>query len=113
MTELKRQQKKEWLDEGIRHLYQLQKESGKYAEKGDIRPTDKEIKSAIAILREFSGANAPRIALSVNGEIVFTWENTGDSFKARIDQCGDPRFYHNKTLVDLSLFRKYLTAVPA
>jgi hypothetical protein len=109
----KPQPKKDWLDEGVRHLEALCKEAREYADDGDALPTQKGFASAVQALQTFRNAHAPKIGLTVNSEIALTWENAGDKFKAYVKPDGSVQFFHNKVLVDGPCFSKYLTAVPA
>jgi hypothetical protein len=109
----KEQPGKEWLDEGIRHLQVLCKQAVEYADEGDVFPSDLSVARAIELMRTFRDAHAPRMALTVNGEITMTWENAGDSFEACVKTDGSVLFYRKKEVVTKSSFTKYLNAVPA
>lgn len=109
----KEEQAQDWLDDGIRHLKLLCQQAIKCADEGDIFPTDKEITSAVKLMSAFRDTHVPTMALTVNGEVTFTWEGTGDSFQAYVKQDGTIRFYRNKGAIDQRTFTKYLNAVPA
>jgi NADH:ubiquinone oxidoreductase subunit D len=109
----KQQPRKEWLDEGIRHLEALCKEAAEYADEGDILPTKKGIGSAVRVLQTFRHAHAPKIGVTVNGEIALRWENTSGKFHVYVNPDGSVQFYRNKVLLDERSFGKHLAAVPA
>ena len=107
-----KEQKTPWLDEAVRHLATLCSQSKEYADEGDTLPTDVGHKQAVEVLRAYRHASAPDVAISVNGDIVFSWVSHGDTFKAFVRPSGDVCYYRNKDLVDQKAFAK-LTAVPA
>jgi len=107
-----KEQRKPWVDEAVRHLATLCTQAKEYADDGDTLPTDVGQKRAGEVLRAYSHANAPAVAISVNGDIVLSWDSHGDTFKAFVRPNGDVRYYRNKSLVDQEAFAK-LTAVPA
>jgi hypothetical protein len=113
MLAQKPQPRKEWLDEGIRHLETLCKEAREYADEGDVLPTQQGFVSAVQVLQTFRHAHAPKMGLTVNGEISLRWDNTGDKFRAYVKPDGSVQFFRNKVLVDEPSFSTYLTAVPA
>lgn len=91
---------KEWVDEAIRHLTLLCQQAVECADEGDVLPTAKEIASAQKLLQRLGDAPAPKLGLTVNGEIALTWDNASDTFKAYVKQDGTFRFYQNKVAVD-------------
>ncbi len=109
----KEQPGKEWLDEGIRRLQVLCKQAIEYADEGDVFPSDLSVAKATELMRVFQDAHAPKMGLTVNGDITLTWENTGDSFEACVKTDGTVLFYRNSEVVTKSSFTKYLNAVPA
>jgi len=113
MPAQKPQPRKEWLDEGIRHLETLCKEAKEYSDEGDILPTKQGLVSAVQVLQTFRHARAPKMGLTVNGEIALTWDNTGDKFRAYVKPDGSVQFFRNKIMIDEPSFNKSLTAVPA
>ena len=113
MATQKTQPKKEWLDEAVRQLKALCQEAAEYADEGDVLPTQKGFVAAVQVLETFRHAHAPKMGLTVNGEIALSWKNTGDKFKAYVRPDGSVQFYRNKTAIDEPSFSKYLTAVPA
>jgi hypothetical protein len=107
-----KEQKKQWLDEAVRHLATLCAQAKQCADESDTLPTDIGQKRAIEVLQTHSHASAPVTAISVNGDIVFSWDNHGDTFKAFVRQNGDVCYFRNKAIVDQEAFAK-LTAVPS
>ena len=107
-----KEQKKPWLDEAVRHLATLCNQAKEYADEGDTLPTDVGRKRAVEVLRAYRDASAPAVAISVNGDIVFSWVSHGDTFKAFVSPGGDVCYYRNKSIVDQEAFAK-LTAIPA
>jgi hypothetical protein len=110
MATQKPQPKKAWLDEGIRHLETLCKEASQYAGEGDVLPTQKGFISAVQVLQTFHRARAPKMGLTVNGEIELTWEDIGDKSRVYVRPDGSVQFFRNKVQVDEHNFSKYLTA---
>jgi hypothetical protein len=114
MVVRKQQHGHEWLDEGIRHLQVLCTQAKEYADVGDILPSDLSVARATEILRMFHNTPAPRMTVTVNGDIALTWENTSDSFEACIKTDGSVLFYRNTLVVTKASFTRYLNnAVPA
>lgn len=113
MTSQKSQAKKDWLDDGIRHLKALCQEASESADKSDVLPSSKGLVAAVQLLQTFRHANAPKMGLTANGEIILTWENTGDKFKAYVRPDGSVQFLRNKTPIDERSFKRRLTVVPA
>lgn len=107
-----KEQKKPWLDEAIRHLATLCSQAKEYADDGDTLPTEAGHRQAVEVLRAYSHATAPAVAISVNGDIVFSWESHGDTFKAFVRPTAEVCYYRNKALVEQEAFAK-LTAIPA
>jgi hypothetical protein len=107
-----KEQKKPWLDDVVRHVTTLCAQAKEYADDGDTLPTDLGHRQAIELLRTYSHASAPTVAISVNGDIVFSWLSHRDTFKAFVSPTGDVSYYRNKALVDQEAFAK-LTAIPA
>lgn len=106
-----KEQKKPWLDGAIRHLAVLCSQAKEFADEGDTLPTELAHKKAVEVLRQYHEANAPAVAISVNGDIVFSWLSHGDTFKAFVRPSGEVCLFRNKALVDQEAFK--LTAVPA
>lgn len=106
-----KEQKKPWLDDAIRHLAVLCKQAEEYADEGDTRPTECAHRQAVEVLRKYHDASAPAVAISVNGDIVFSWLSHGDTFKAFVRPGGEVCLFRNKALVDQEAFK--LTAIPA
>ena len=109
----KAQSKKDWLDEGIRHLETLCKEAREYADEGDVLPTHKGFVAAVQVLQTFRHVHAPKMGLTVNGEITLSWENARNKFRAYVKPDGSVQFFRNKVLIDERSFSKHLTSVPA
>ena len=107
-----KEQKKPWLDEAVRHLATLCSQAFEYADEGATLPTAAGQKQAVEVLRAYSHAIAPAIASSVNGDIVFSWDSHGDTFKAFVRPDASVCYYRNKAAVDQEVFAK-LTAIPA
>ncbi len=107
-----KEQKKPWLDEVIRHVATLCAQAKEYADEGDTLPTELGHRQAVEILRTYSHASAPAVAISVNGDIVFSWLSHNETFKAFVRPNGEVSYYRNKSLVDQEAFAK-LTAIPA
>jgi len=107
-----KEQKKRWLDEAVRHLATLCSQAKAYADEGDSLPTNVGHKRAVEVLCAYSHASAPAMALSVNGDIVFSWENHCDTFKAFVRPNGDVCYYRNKAPISQEAFAN-LTSIPA
>ena len=104
---------KEWVDEGIRHLAVLCKQAEELADDGDMMPSVKSKAAAVELMKEFCQAPAPHIAVTTNGDIVLSWENSGESFKIFVNHKGTCQLYKNKTKIDKTSFAKNVIAVPA
>lgn len=103
--------KKPWIDDVIRHLAVLCAQAEEYADDGDVLPTAVAQKRAEEVLRAYHQASAPLVAISVNGDIVFSWMSHGDSFKAFVCPTGEVKYIRNKAVVNQEAFK--LTAIPA
>lgn len=102
-----------WKEAGIRHVVALCKEAHERADEDDVLPTDTAKNAVIELINGLSETPAPRMAITVNGEIVLSWDNSGDTFKLSVNEAGKPAFWRNKTAVDQQSFFNYVSAVPA
>lgn len=102
-----------WKEAGIRHVIALCKEAHERADEDDLLPTTAGRKAVIELINGLGQTPAPRMAITVNGEIVLSWDNSGDIFKLSVNQAGQPAFWRNKTAVDQESFFNYVSAVPA
>ena len=100
---------KGWLDGAMHHLDLLCKESRQYEDEGDIPPTDKGMKSAKELMSQVAKSSPPQIAISVNGEILFSWDTDKDGLTASVTTDGKVRFSINHAPVDKNIFVRYLS----
>jgi hypothetical protein len=102
-----------WLDGAIRHLDLLYKESQKYEDEGDILATDKGMRSAKELMSQIAKSSPPRIAITVNGEILFTWDTPKDDLTACVATDGKIKFCIDHAPVDRNIFVRYLSTTIA
>lgn len=108
-----KQPEEKWLEKAICQLNQLCCEAVKFADDCDETPSKIAYIASVELLKTFKDTQRPKMGLTVNGEILLAWENTGDEFRAYIKSDGSVQFFRNKDSVDKPSFCKYLTAVPA
>jgi hypothetical protein len=108
----KRQHSEEWLDGAIHQVELLCKQAAQCPDEYVV-PADVTLKSSIDLMKQLRLARNPGIAITQDGEIVLTWEHAGDRFKAIVRANGNLALYQNKKTVELDVFTRRLTSVPA
>jgi len=112
MSTQKSQPKREWLDDGIKHLQSLFQEASDFADEGDAIPSEQALAAAVQVLQTFRHADAPKMGLTANGEFALTWESTSNKLRAYVKHDGSVQYFCDKTLVNSLSFGELLATGP-
>ncbi|RTL37290.1 MAG: hypothetical protein EKK48_24640 [Candidatus Melainabacteria bacterium] len=113
MVNNKEQKKTPWVDDAIKHLAKLVKEAIELADEDDVLPTTEALAKGTEILKTHSQASAPKISVTIDGDLMITWENHGDAFKVLIRPNSQVLYFRNNKAVKTEEFGNLLTAAPA
>ncbi len=102
-----------WLDGAMHHLDLLYQQTKESYDEGDIIPTDKGISSAKELMSQVTKSSPPQIAITVNGEILLTWDTAKSGLTACVATDGKIEFRINHALVDRPIFVRYLSTTIA
>lgn len=108
----KRQHQEPWLDGVVRRLELLCQQAAASGDEYEA-PTPQTVMAAKELLKEFHKAETPQIMVTQDGEVVVTWTNFDDKFRAIVRTDGQIALFENKKKVDHASFARRLVAVPA